>query len=153
LILRALWRNNVQTVYFAGYLVGSIVMGILADYFGRRPIMLSSFIMIIIGSIGVAFGPQESFGTLASYIIYAISRFIIACGTRGINVTGFVLGMEIMGPSKRTFAGIVIEYFFAIGQLILVLIAYINNVLLENGWRSLAMFLILPCIPFLGYFL
>jgi NhaP-type Na+/H+ and K+/H+ antiporter len=48
--------------------------------------------MIIIGSIGVAFGPQPVFGVTASYILYAISRFIIACGTRGINVTGFVLG-------------------------------------------------------------
>lgn len=149
---KAIWRNNLQTVYFAGYLVGSIVMGILADHFGRRPIMLSSFIMIIVGGVGVAFGPQHTFGTLTSYIIYAISRFIIACGTRGINVTGFVLGMEIMGPAKRTFAGIVIEYFFAIGQLILVAIAYLNNVVLENDWRWLAILLILPCVPFLGYF-
>ena len=54
--------------------------------------MLSSFIMIILGSIGVAFGPQDEFGFTLSYVIYAISRFIIACGTRGINVTGFVLG-------------------------------------------------------------
>jgi len=30
-----------------------------------------------------------------------ISRFLIACGTRGINVTGFVLGMEMMGPSGK----------------------------------------------------
>ena len=90
--IRAIWRNNVQTIYFAGYFVGSIIMGILADHFGRRPIMLSSFVMIIIGSLGVALGPQEKFGSLASYILYAISRFIIACGTRGINVTGFVLG-------------------------------------------------------------
>lgn len=56
--------------------------------------MLSSFIMLIIGGIGVAVGPQEAFGTWPSYIIYAVSRFIIACGTRGINVTGFVLGNE-----------------------------------------------------------
>jgi hypothetical protein len=54
--------------------------------------MLSSFIMMIVGSVGVAFGPQKSIGTMGSYIIYIISRFIIACGTRGINVTGFVLG-------------------------------------------------------------
>lgn len=148
----AFWRNNVQTVYFLGYLVGSIVMGILADHFGRRPIMLSSFIMLIVGSVGVAFGPQEPIGVLGSYIIYMISRFIIACGTRGINVTGFVLGMEMMGPSKRTFAGIVIEYFFAIGQLILVLFAYINNVYFESGWRTLAIALIFPIIPFLSYF-
>ena len=115
--------------------------------------MLSSFIMMIVGSIGVAFGPQDSFGTIPSYIIYNISRFIIACGTRGINVTGFVLGMEMMGTSKRTFAGIVIEYSFATGQLILVALAYINNVLLENNWRALAIILIFPCLPFISYFL
>ena len=114
--------------------------------------MLSSFIMIIIGSAGVAFGPQDSFGSTYSYAIYAVSRFIIACGTRGINVTGFVLGMEMMGPSKRTFAGIVIEYFFAIGQLILVAIAYTNYVLLGWTWRALAIILIIPCLPFLSYF-
>ena len=48
--------------------------------------------MITLGSIGTTFGPQKIFGSLVSYIIYAISRFLIACGTRGINVTGFVLG-------------------------------------------------------------
>ena len=115
--------------------------------------MLSSFIMIILGSLGVAFGPQASFGFTISYTLYAVSRFIIACGTRGINVTGFVLGMEMMGPSRRTFAGIVIEYFFAFGQLILVLFAYMNNMLFGFGWRTLAIFLMLFTIPFLGYFL
>lgn len=28
---KASWRSNVQMVYFSGYLVGSIIMGILAD--------------------------------------------------------------------------------------------------------------------------
>jgi hypothetical protein len=61
--------------------------------------------------------------------------------------------MEMMGPSKRTFAGIVIEYSFAAGQLILVLFAYVNNVILENNWRALAAALIIPCLPFISYFL
>jgi OCT family organic cation transporter-like MFS transporter 4/5 len=61
-------------------------------------------------------------------------------------------GMEMMGPSKRTFAGIVIEYFFALGQLILVVFAYTNYVLLGWSWRALATMLIIPCIPFLSYF-
>jgi hypothetical protein len=59
----------------------------------------------------------------------------------------------MMGPSKRTFAGIVIEYFFGIGRLILVLIAFLNNMVFKSGWRSLAIALIIPCIPFLSYFL
>lgn len=141
------WRSSVQMVYFAGYLIGSIVMGVLADIFGRRPIMLSAFIMLIAGSAGAAFGPQDAFGPLSSYFIYAVSRFLIACGTRGINVTGFVLGMEMMGPGKRTFAGIVIEYFFAIGQLILVFIAYF-----VRDWRTLSWIVIILTLPFLSYF-
>jgi len=54
--------------------------------------MLSSFILIIAGGVGAAFGPQETFGFEISILIYTISRFLIACGTRGINVTGYILG-------------------------------------------------------------
>lgn len=57
--------------------------------------MLSSFIIIILGALGVALGPQESFGFSISFTIYAISRFLIASGTRGINDTGYILGMCI----------------------------------------------------------
>ena len=56
--------------------------------------------------------------------------------------------MEIVGKSKRTFAGIVFEYFFALGQLVLVLMAY-----LIRDWRTLAWVAILPTIPFLSYYL
>jgi len=58
----------------------------------------------------------------------------------------------MMGPSRRVFAGVVIEYFFAIGQLILVLFAYFNNIVFESGWRTLAISLVFPTIPFLLYF-
>ena len=89
---RAQLRNNVQTFYFIGYFVGSILLGMLSDRFGRRPIMLSSFILIILGGCGTAFGPQKKFGIQISYLIYSISRFFIAVGTRGINITGLILG-------------------------------------------------------------
>ena len=110
--------------------------------------MLSSFIIMIVGGLGAAFGPQDEFGFWPSYILYAGSRFLIACGTRGINVTGFVLGMEMMAQSKRTFAGIVIEYFFAIGQMILALLAFFIR-----DWRTLAWVSITPCFILLSYFL
>lgn len=56
--------------------------------------------------------------------------------------------MEMMGPSKRTFAGIVIEYFFALGQLILVFLAYFFR-----DWRTLSIIVIGLSLPFLSYFL
>jgi hypothetical protein len=137
--------------------------------------MLTSFILIIVGSVGVAFGTQTKlFGFLFSYFIYSLSRFMIACGTRGINETGYVLGnwvglelvlhnklilrriilsffflaLELVSQKKRTHAGIIFEHFFSLGQLILVAVAYF-----VRDWRSLAIIMIIPTIPFIAYFL
>jgi len=41
------------------------------------------------------FGPQPSFGVWPSYIIFVIARFLLACSTRGISESGFVLGSEM----------------------------------------------------------
>lgn len=143
---RDYFRSNVQMVYFSGYIVGSLGFGYLSDVFGRRPIMLSSFLVIIAGAIGVAFGPHESFGFEISFGIYAISRFLIACGTRGINVTGYILALEIVGSKQRAFAACIFTAFFALGQMFLVGVAYF-----VRDWRTLGQVMVIPLIPFLGY--
>ncbi len=58
--------------------------------------MLITLVMIMIGSFGTALGPRLPISINASYAIYAVSRFLIACGTRGINITGFVLGKGLL---------------------------------------------------------
>jgi MFS family permease len=93
---KSFWRANVQTIYFSGVLVGSFVLGILSDRFGRRPIMLFSFILFIAGGFGIAFGAQKAMGVVGGYVFYAICRFMVAVATRGINVTGYILGLVIL---------------------------------------------------------
>jgi hypothetical protein len=52
------------------------------------------FLLVLTGFI-CAFVPQKiAFGFWPSYIVYTISRFILACATRGISVTGFVLSKK-----------------------------------------------------------
>ncbi|CAF0924379.1 unnamed protein product [Rotaria sp. Silwood1] len=51
--------------------------------------------------------------------VYTISRFILACSTRGIGVTGFVLATELVGPKSKFLTAIIVQYFFAFGQLFL----------------------------------
>jgi hypothetical protein len=68
--------------------------------------MLTSFGLILTGAVGSAFGPQECFGFWISYAIYSVSRFLIAVGTRGINETGYVLALELVGSKNRTYAAI-----------------------------------------------
>ncbi|CAF3495220.1 unnamed protein product [Rotaria sp. Silwood1] len=65
------------------------------------------------------FSTKNIFGFWPSYLVYTISRFILACSTRGIGVTGFVLATELVGPKSKFLTAIIVQYFFAFGQLFL----------------------------------
>ena len=47
-----------------------------------------------------------------------------ACIQVGLFQSCFVLGIEIVGQSKRVFCAIVIEFFFVGGELLLALVAW-----------------------------
>lgn len=67
----------------------------MENRYGRRPVMSVSFILMTASGFLSAYGPQPSYGFWGSYIIFVIARFLLACSTRGISVSGFVLGSEI----------------------------------------------------------
>lgn len=52
-----------------------------------------SFVLMFIAGIICALAPQDLFGYGTSYYFLAIGRFLLACTTRGISITGFVIGM------------------------------------------------------------
>ncbi|CAF2673341.1 unnamed protein product [Rotaria sp. Silwood2] len=144
---RVSYRSWAQMIFFVGYMVGSILFGILADKYGRRPIMSISFILMTFSSLLCTFAPQQSFGFGPSYIIFVLARFLLACSTRGISVSGFVLASEIVGPKKRLLTGIVIEYFFAFGQMILLIFAYFIR-----SWRILTFSIALFTVPYMLFY-
>ena len=53
-----------------------------------------------------------------------------------------------VGPKQRLFAGIVIKYFFAIGELLLLAIAYHIR-----KWRTLNAVLAVVPVPFIFFYL
>ncbi|CAF4584025.1 unnamed protein product [Rotaria sp. Silwood1] len=140
-------KSFVQIVFFFGYMVGSLVFGILSDKFGRRPIMGVSFVVITLASFMCAFAPHPKLGFEISYAFFVLGRFLLACATRGVALTGFVIGAEIVGPKQRLFTGIVIEYFFAGGELVLLGFAYFIR-----SWRLLNTALAILSIPFLLFY-
>lgn len=122
--------------------------------------------MACTGFICAVFPQKEIFGFWPSYSVYTISRFILACSTRGIAVTGFVLGnssfkilqnktfvvfysaTELVGPKNKFLTAIIVQYFFAFGQLFLVTFAYFIR-----EWRSLTITLSIFTLPFILFYL
>ena len=64
----------------------------------------------------------------------------------GIFITVFVLAMEFIGPKFRTICGVAIQIPFALGELYIVLIAY-----LVRSWRIYQAVLAAPFFLFLFY--
>ncbi|XP_041461673.1 organic cation transporter protein-like [Lytechinus variegatus] len=132
-----------QSVFYVGYLVGSIVFGVLADKIGRYPTLF------------ICLGVQAGFGVLVAfspnYWVYIVLRFFQAAGNKAVLQVAFVIGVEFVGPKWRTVTGIAIQIFFALAYMLLAIIAYF-----VRYWRTLQIiisaplflfFLLMPFIP------
>jgi hypothetical protein len=51
-----------------------------------------SFVLMFIAGMICALAPEDLIGNGTSYPVLVVGRFLLACATRGIAVTGFVMG-------------------------------------------------------------
>ncbi|XP_031557646.1 organic cation transporter-like protein [Actinia tenebrosa] len=113
---RAYLGASIQSSYFAGMLVGSIVSGWIADSFGRRTSIFLSLAFIIL------FGVGSSFANSIPLLIFL--RFFVGFSLAGCMLTQFVYIVEMVGPNKRTHAGKAQGSFWKFGAWAVVLLAY-----------------------------
>ena len=128
-----------QSVFFAGVLVGAAVFGHLGDVWGRKNMFLLGLLEMTICGIAAAFS--------SSFLMFTVLQFFTAMGQVGVFQTVFVLGIEIVGKSKRVFCGIVIEYFFVMGEILLALVAWYFQ-----DWRKIQLVCVIPGILFFSYY-
>ncbi|KAK6170919.1 hypothetical protein SNE40_019202 [Patella caerulea] len=135
---RSFYRSLANMILFAGNLVGTFGLGMVSDFIGRKKTLLLSIVLWSGTGIGTAFCTAfESFSTL---------RFFSGISMSGTFMTSFVIGFELVGPTKRTIAGIGIMLFWAIGLFSLAILAY-----LIRNWRTLTLITTVPSVVFLSY--
>ncbi|XP_026749022.2 organic cation transporter protein isoform X1 [Galleria mellonella] len=106
-----------QTAYMFGVVVGSLVLGRLSDKFGRKTAYVWAGVLQLVFGISVAFSTD--------YYTFIVLRFLYGIFGSGSYIAGFVLTMELVGPSKRTICGVVFQIMFAVGIMLLAAWGYL----------------------------
>lgn len=60
-----------------------------------------SFIVVTFAGFMCAFAPNRRFPFELSYALFVLGRFLLACATRGVALTGFVIGKFLVLSSLK----------------------------------------------------
>eukprot|EP00092_Neocalanus_flemingeri_P021469 GFUD01023281.1.p1 GENE.GFUD01023281.1~~GFUD01023281.1.p1 ORF type:complete len:485 (-),score=105.58 GFUD01023281.1:42-1496(-) len=125
-----------MSVLMLGFLQGALVLGKMADRFGRKSILMLTL-------WGLIFSNLLSSIT-ADYAVYLISRFLVGFFIAGLSTTVAVLVSELVGPAQRGMFGLATLVSFPIG-----IIALAFTASFFQDWRQLCQFVTLLGWPFL----
>lgn len=111
------WQIYMTTsILFIGWTIGAIVIGWVADNYGRTKILYPCLMTTLLVGLLSAFMPE-----IYSFVV---CRFVIGFFAPGAGVQMFILISEFVGYKYRPMAGILLWFFFTIGLCLLGLKAY-----------------------------
>ncbi|XP_040907643.1 solute carrier family 22 member 6 isoform X2 [Toxotes jaculatrix] len=131
-------KQMIQTIYMGGVLTGAIIYGGLSDRFGRRSVLIWSYLQLGVLGCSSALSP--------SYSAYCIFRFLSGMAVSGVILNGVSLKVEWIPTKSRTLVGTLTSFFFTFGQMILAGLAY-----WLRDWRKLQVVVCAPQFLFFAY--
>ncbi|XP_032089801.1 solute carrier family 22 member 6-A-like [Thamnophis elegans] len=131
-------RQMAQSIYMGGVLAGALILGSLADRFGRKAILTWSYLQMAVSGVCTAFAPN--------YAAYCAFRFLVGMALSGIVLNCMSLVLEWVPTNTRTIAGTLVGYSATFGQIILPGLAYALP-----DWRQLQFTASMPFFIFFIY--
>jgi len=116
--------------------IGSWVFGNLAEKIGRKKVLFLTILGSCFSGLGYTLAPE--------FYSFAFFRGLTALCCQGTIISGYVLSMEIVGISARSFVGLAIAPFFAVGCALLAGLAFFIR-----DWRALSLVCTLSGLPLL----
>lgn len=83
----------------------------------------------------------------SNYVTFATFALLNAMGTAGVYPLAFIIGVEMVGPKKREMSGIILNYFYAVGEAAVGLIAWMCH-----DWVTLQLIVSVPPLLFFVYY-
>ncbi|KAG5286743.1 hypothetical protein AALO_G00018290 [Alosa alosa] len=134
-------RRKVHIAKFSllvGSIFGYLVMGILADWFGRHPVLIISVLFMLVFGLTVAFS--------ANVPMFSTLRFFEGFCLAGISLSLYVLRIELCLPGWRFSMTMVANFVVLGGQLLMPGLAA-----LCRDWQVLQAVIICPLFLMLSY--
>ncbi|XP_037937244.1 solute carrier family 22 member 3 isoform X2 [Teleopsis dalmanni] len=134
------WKLTlVGTMNNVGQFFGIPIGGFISDRYGRRTsLALGGLLAGIVGIIR---------SVSPTYLFFLAFEFLDNFSCSVLYSTCFIVGIELVGPKKRVIACSLITIFYAIGEIILALVAkYYQN------WRIMLRILYIPALVHILYF-
>ncbi|KAM6990479.1 solute carrier family 22 member 23-like [Tautogolabrus adspersus] len=139
LVCDSAWKVHIAKFsLLVGSIFGYLVFGILADWFGRHPVLIISVLFMLVFGLTVAFSVNvPMFSTL---------RFFEGFCMAGIALSLYVLRIELCLPGWRFSMTMVANFVVLGGQLLMPGLAY-----LCRDWQVLQAVIICPLLLMLSY--
>lgn len=119
--------------------MGSAIFGVLADRYGRKLILVVCILLMSLSGVLQIASPD--------YVTFVVFIFLNALGTAGVYPLAFIIGIELVGKKRRELTGIVLNYFYAIGEALVALIAWTTK-----DWVLLQLIVSAPPFLFIIYY-
>ncbi|EDO31179.1 predicted protein, partial [Nematostella vectensis] len=136
---RAHIAASLQSCFFSGMAVGSLLGGLISDAFGRRLCMFLSCGILVISGVAASFADCLS--------LLGLLRFCIGFSLASFMLSSYIYMIELIGPQYRTMGGQISHVFYSPGYCLTALIGYF-----VRDWRYLNMTCcLLPAFFFLTW--
>ena len=130
------WMNYLSTsMLFLSWGIGSIICGYIADNYGRRIVVITSFIMIIVCCFCLSFSPN--------IIVFSVIRFIMGFFMHGATFQTVVCMSELTTAKYRAISVAFVAFGGAISLCVLGVKAYFIR-----KWKHLLIAMSVPYVIF-----
>ncbi|XP_076004179.1 solute carrier family 22 member 7-like [Genypterus blacodes] len=119
------------TLFSVGLMLGAALFGHCSDRYGRKRMLLVSYVSTIIFGFASAFSDN--------FTMFAVMRFFTGVGLSGLNIISMVLCIEWVDIKRRTAVGILMSMDWGVASALLAVVAYF-----VTEWRHLTAILTTP---------